>query len=62
LRFKLDRFGASVRSEADFMCAAKVQPKRFIFDGPFLAVMKKRGAQHPFLVMWLENAELLCKP
>jgi hypothetical protein len=23
--------------------------------------MKKRGAQHPFFVMWVDNAELLCK-
>jgi hypothetical protein len=34
----------------------------FIFDRPFLIVVKKRGAEHPFFVMWVDNAELLCKP
>ncbi len=34
----------------------------FIFDRPFLIVVKKRGAERPFFVMWVDNAELLCKP
>jgi len=36
--------------------------RRFVFDKPFLIVMKKRGAERPFFVMWVANAELLCKP
>jgi hypothetical protein len=26
---------------------------------PFLIYLKKRGAGHPFFVMWVDNAELL---
>jgi hypothetical protein len=34
-------------------------PKRLLFDRPFLLYIKKRDAQQPLLVMWVENAELL---
>ncbi len=34
----------------------------FVCDHPFLIVVKKRGAKRPFFVMWVDNAELLCKP
>ena len=34
----------------------------FVCDHPFLIVVKKQGAKRPFFVMWVDNAELLCKP
>ncbi|MBN1919241.1 MAG: hypothetical protein JW889_15160 [Verrucomicrobia bacterium] len=58
--FKLDRSGASLRSEAKHLC--KAGPRYFLLNRPFLIVMKKRGAEQPFFVMWVDNAELLCKP
>jgi hypothetical protein len=61
LRFKLDRCGAGMQAEAKIEVRPAV-PRRFVFDRPFLIVMRKRGAQHPFFVMWVDNAELLCKP
>ena len=61
VRFKLDRCGAELASEAMIEAKSAV-PRCFAFDRPFLIVMRKRGAQHPFFVMWVDNAELLCKP
>jgi hypothetical protein len=71
--FQLDRSGAGLRSEARaFGTEKSAGPNRryFVFDRPFLVVMKKRGAAQPtsassvepFLVMWVDNAELLCRP
>ncbi len=59
INFKLDRSGAELSSQAK----SRVEPvaRHFIFDRPFLICMKKRGGKHPFFVMWVENAELLCK-
>lgn len=60
VEFKLDRSGASVASEAGEL-AASAPPRDFTCDRPFLIVMQKRGAPNPFFVMWVDNAELLCK-
>jgi hypothetical protein len=59
LEFKLDRSGATIRS--DSMLAAFSAPWDLRFNRPFLLYMKKRGAKHPFFVMWVDNAELLIK-
>jgi hypothetical protein len=59
IKFKLDRCGAILESEADI--AAASIPKMFIFDRPFLVYMKKRDCEQPFFVMWIDNAELLNK-
>ncbi len=59
--FRLERTGADLKSRAD-LDAESAEPRYFIFNRPFLIVMKKRGAERPFFVMWVENAELLCKP
>ena len=58
--FKLDRSGAEVKSEAKHLVEAK--GREFLFNRPFLIVMRKRGAEQPFFVMWVDNPELLCKP
>lgn len=60
IRFRLDRSGAELASEAKNICCPK--PRYFIFERPFLILMRKRGALEPFFVMWVDNAELLCKP
>jgi hypothetical protein len=56
--FKMDRKGAEVASEAKlgFLDGG---PARYHFDRPFLVYLKKRTARHPFLVIWVDNAELL---
>ena len=60
IRFKLDRSGAELASEAQMPC--KPMATHFVCDRPFLIFVKKRGAERPFFVMWVDNAELLCKP
>ncbi|MHC4477639.1 MAG: hypothetical protein ACYTEL_18490 [Planctomycetota bacterium] len=60
VEFRLDRSGAELKSEAKLHVASG--PSHFMFDRPFLIYMKKRGAEHPFFVMWVDNAELLSSP
>jgi len=57
IRFRLDRSGALLESESLSVIAAG--PREFVFDRPFLVYLRKRGAEHPFFVMWVDNAELL---
>ncbi len=57
IKFKLDRCGAMLESEA--IIATSAIPREFIFNRPFLVYMKKRDCEQPFFVMWVDNAELL---
>jgi len=57
IKFKLDRYGAALESEATIEIAAS--PRYFHFNRPFLVYMKKRDREQPFFVMWVDNAELL---
>ncbi len=59
IEFRLDRSGAVLESEARVAIAAT--PRDFLFNRPFLIYMKKRGADRPFFVMWVDNAELLVR-
>lgn len=59
IEFQLDRCGATVESEAMIRIAGVATPRRFLFNRPFLVCMKQRDAEHPFFVMWVDNAELL---
>lgn len=59
IEFRFDRFGAVLESEALF--ATKASPRHFAFNRPFLVYMQKRGAERPFFVMWVDNAELLVR-
>jgi hypothetical protein len=59
IEFKLDRCGAVLNTEA--RAAVSALPRVFIFDRPFLVYMQKRGAENPFFVMWVDNAELLTR-
>ncbi len=59
IRFKLDRYGAMLESEATI--AVSAIPRYFIFNRPFLVYMIKRDCEQPFFVMWVDNAELLTK-
>ena len=60
IHFRLDRSGAELASEVQMPC--KPMATHFVCDRPFLIVVKKRGTERPFFVMWVDNAELLCKP
>lgn len=57
--FRLDRSGAIVSSAAGMY--AWGMSRNFSFTRPFLIALRKRGAAEPYFVMWIDNAELLCK-
>lgn len=59
IEFRLDRSGAMLESPA-FVAIAAI-PRNFVFNRPFLIYMKKRDAERPFFVMWVDNAELLVR-
>lgn len=65
--FRLDRSGAYVRSVFVGVSVIvdgdepTVASEEFPFNRPFLLIMKKRDHPRPFLVMWIDNAELLIK-
>lgn len=56
--FRLDRSGVALESHA-ILRAVKGRARHFEFDRPFLIYLKKRGADQPFFVAWIDNAELL---
>jgi hypothetical protein len=57
VEFKLDRSGAELQSESSI--AVTSAPRHYVFDRPFLIYMKRRGAEKPFFIMWVDNGELL---
>ena len=57
IAFRLDRSGAELRSESKVYYLPI--PTYFVLDRPFLVYMKKRDADVPYFVMWIDNAELL---
>jgi hypothetical protein len=58
IRFRLDRSGVELRSEA--LVVMSGIPRRFVFDQPFFVFIRKRGSNVPFFAMYVANAELLC--
>jgi hypothetical protein len=65
IRFRLDRSGALLQSEAIIEAKKDAGPSEnpieLAFNRPFLIILKKRDAANPFFVMWVDNAELLQK-
>lgn len=66
VKFQLDETGAQLSSEALMGLSFGVHipepdPRKFIFDKPFLFCLREKGASHPYLVVWVENADLLVK-
>ncbi|HEY8504660.1 MAG TPA: hypothetical protein VIL46_08760 [Gemmataceae bacterium] len=59
ISFRLDKSGGDLAAE--WRSEVKAGPRRFHFDRPYLVYMKKRGAEQPFLAMWVENAELMTR-
>ncbi len=59
IELKLDRQGAAISSESREITHKGGHD--FAFNHPFLLYIKKRGAKHPFFVMWVDNPELLIK-
>jgi len=58
IKFRLDRAGADLADESTALTRAA--HRRFLFDRPFLVVLRNRDSGEPYFLMWIANAELLC--
>ncbi len=59
IKFQLDEGGATLVSTATVTIIKGIPPRQFIFNKPFLVVLKQKGCAHPFFAMWVANPELL---
>lgn len=63
IRFQLDESGAILDAEAAVVTLngdePPPEPRRFVFDRPFLIYLQQRQAKQPYFVMWVENREVL---
>ena len=64
--FKLNEKGAILKSEAKIIMLEscimqQYKPKRLIFDKPFLIYLKEKQSKNPYLVIWVDNTELLVR-
>jgi hypothetical protein len=57
IRFRLDEKGAVLRSET--VVAACMPERMLVFNKPFLILLSRREAKHPYFALWVGNAELL---
>lgn len=57
--FRLNKSGAELKAESRLV--VRTQSRHFFCDRPFLIYMKKRGAEMPYFVMWVDNAELMSR-
>lgn len=66
IRLRLNEKGALLKSEAAIVAMTAIpdpspKPREFIFDKPFLILLKEKGARYPYFAMWVDNSELLLK-
>jgi hypothetical protein len=64
IKFDLDECGAKLRSEAmlTMRYAAMISreaPRKFIFDEPFLIILRQTEDSPPYFAAWIENTEVL---
>ncbi len=60
IRFRLDERGSLLKSWTTVAGGLLEESvRRFIFDKPFLILLRRRDAQHPFFALWVGNSELL---
>lgn len=60
IRFKLNEKGAVLKSEARIVATVGIK-RSFVFDQPFLLYLREKTSPNPYLVLWIDNAELLLK-
>jgi HEAT repeat protein len=60
IRFRLDEKGAQLMSLA-YLCAGAASPHWMEFDKPYLVLLQRTGAKHPYFALWVANPELMTK-
>lgn len=63
LFFELNERGATVSSKVRAPLSVKGGPRsgRFVFERPFLILLRQTDGKYPYFVAWINNAELLTK-
>jgi hypothetical protein len=61
IRFRLDENGAKLESTSlvEATSTSRSQPAQYIFDKPFLVMLKRKSSDQPYLAVWVETSELL---
>lgn len=57
--FKLDESGASAEATGKIVIKKGPVPRIYLFDKPFLLILRKTGSTEPDLVLWLANTDFL---
>lgn len=63
--FDLNKNGISIKSLVEITeeaVAEDVKSREYIFDKPFLIILKEKDKQSPYFLMWVGNSELMIKP
>jgi len=60
VRFRLDERGVTLFGEMVIVTCISEQ-RDFIFDEPFLVMIRKRNSKLPYFALWVANGELLAK-
>jgi hypothetical protein len=58
---RLDKSGVATKSLAVFVTRGGHASREYTFDQRFLLALRERGQQRPFLLIWVEDAELLTR-
>ena len=61
VNFQLDERGTTLSSTARLKVKSGGDDARFVFDNPFLIILRQTGSQRPYFAAWIGNAELLHK-
>jgi hypothetical protein len=68
IKFRLDETGAVLRSRVHLFGALKeeapapaAEPRKFVFDKPFLICLKQKKGRLPYFFMWVNNPELMLR-
>ena len=57
--FRFDEKGATLMARSWLGIEAAFPMADLVFDRPFLLMIKEKGAQQPYFVMWVANLEVL---
>jgi hypothetical protein len=64
ISFRLNEHGAILESSAELeeLLGIELEPppiRHFIFDQPFLVLLRETGARQPYMALWIANTELM---